>query len=97
MELDKAGNFFWMHSMAMTAEGLHSKSAIAMELGHRDMVIAQLEQQRNDLQAKFDSLAAAAQAVIDRWDTPLMIIREPAENVMEALRNEITKAQAVQL
>jgi hypothetical protein len=56
MELDRAGKFFWKHSLAMTAEGLHSKSAIAMELGHRDMVIAQLEQQLAALQAKCDEL-----------------------------------------
>ena len=39
MELDKAGNYYCKHIMAMTAEGLHSKSDIAMELGHRDMLL----------------------------------------------------------
>jgi hypothetical protein len=31
------------HVMAMTAEGLHSKSSIAMELGHRDRIIDELK------------------------------------------------------
>ena len=39
MELDDAGNYYCKHVMAMTAERLHSKSDIAMELGHRDRVI----------------------------------------------------------
>lgn len=43
MELDKAGNYYCKHVMAMTAEGLHSKSDIAMELGHRDSVIDELK------------------------------------------------------
>lgn len=33
------GNYYMRHLMAMTAEKLHSKSDIAAELAHRDMVI----------------------------------------------------------
>lgn len=39
MDLDRAGDYYCKHVMAMTAEDLHSKSDIAMELGHRDRVI----------------------------------------------------------
>ena len=42
-KLDKAGNYYCKHVMAMTAEGLHSKSSIAMELGHRDRIIDELQ------------------------------------------------------
>lgn len=45
MQLDKAGNYYCKHLMAMTAEGLHSKSDIAAELAYRDSVIAELEGQ----------------------------------------------------
>ena len=45
MQLDKAGNYYCKHIMAMTAEGLHSKSDIAAELAYRDSVIAELEGQ----------------------------------------------------
>jgi hypothetical protein len=36
------GNYYMRHLMAMTAEKLHSKSDIAAELAHRDMVIDDL-------------------------------------------------------
>ena len=41
-ELDEAGNYYIKHVIAMTAEQLHSKSAIAAELAHRDMLIDKL-------------------------------------------------------
>lgn len=37
-ELDKSGGYYCRHVAAMTSEDLHSKSDIAAELGHRDMV-----------------------------------------------------------
>ena len=37
------GEYFTRHMMAMTAEGLHNKGDIAMELGYRDKRIAELE------------------------------------------------------
>lgn len=40
--LDEAGGFYSRHVSAMTGEGLHTKSSIAAELGHRDMVISDL-------------------------------------------------------
>ncbi len=38
----KQGQHYMNHLMAMTAEGLHSKSDIAAELAHRDIVIEDL-------------------------------------------------------
>ena len=40
--LDELGSFYSKHISAMTAESLHSKSAIAAELGYRDMLITEL-------------------------------------------------------
>lgn len=40
--LDEEGGFYSRHVSAMTGEGLHTKSSIAAELGHRDMVISEL-------------------------------------------------------
>lgn len=37
------GGAYMRHVQAMTAEGLHSKSDIAAELAHRDIVIAKLQ------------------------------------------------------
>ena len=42
-EQDEKGGFYFKHVLAMTAEGLHSKSDIAAELAHRDLRIQQLE------------------------------------------------------
>lgn len=46
--LDEAGGLYSKHVFAMTAEQLHSKSAIAAELAHRDERIHQLEEVLND-------------------------------------------------
>jgi len=39
MGLDLKGGYYFRHVDAMTGESLHSKSDIAAELGHRDMLI----------------------------------------------------------
>ena len=49
-ELDVAGDYYSRHVCAMTAEALHSKSDIAAELAHRDMIIDQLRAQVADMQ-----------------------------------------------
>jgi hypothetical protein len=43
IDLDDLGALYFSHVMAMTAEGLHEKSAIAAELAWRDHRIADLE------------------------------------------------------
>ena len=40
--IDEIGGFYSKHVSAMTSESLHSKSAIAAELGYRDMIIFEL-------------------------------------------------------
>lgn len=40
--IDEIGGFYSKHVSAMTSESLHSKSAIAAELGYRDMIISEL-------------------------------------------------------
>lgn len=42
MALDKSGEYYCRHVMALTAENLHEKSEIAAELGYRDMLIDKL-------------------------------------------------------
>jgi len=37
--LDRVGNYYVDHVLALTAEGLYSKSDIAAELAHRDYII----------------------------------------------------------
>lgn len=39
----KQGNYYPKHVLAMTAEALHAKSAIAAELAHRDIEIDKLK------------------------------------------------------
>lgn len=72
MQLDKAGNYYCKHLMAMTAEGLHSKSDIAAELAYRDSVIAELEGQL----AGANTLIIAQRASIDEM-TKQLANREP--------------------
>jgi hypothetical protein len=52
MALDQVGGHYFRHVMAMTAEKLHSKGDIAAELGYRDMQIAALQEQVQQLAAE---------------------------------------------
>lgn len=63
MALDDAGNYYSRHVSAMTAESLHSKSAIAGELGHRDMLIDLFKGQRDELLARCDRLVKFVEAI----------------------------------
>lgn len=65
--LDEAGGFYSRHVSAMTGEGLHSKSSIAAELGHRDMVISELLEALINTVQYLDDIAYQndAQRIID--------------------------------
>lgn len=45
VELDKAGDYYLRHIIAMTTENLHDKSAIAAELAWRDYQNAELRKE----------------------------------------------------
>lgn len=77
--LDVAGGYYCRHVSAMTGEKLHSKSDIAAELGHRDMLIDNLTSALQHLVEVYDSedgkqwtttskkaAIAEARAVIDK-------------------------------
>lgn len=65
--LDEAGGFYSRHVSAMTGEGLNSKSSIAAELGHRDMVISELLEALINTVQYLDDIAYQndAQRIID--------------------------------
>ena len=54
--LDEAGNYYMRHIVCMAGEKLHMKSAIAAELGYRDMVIDQLETELAELKASIPQI-----------------------------------------
>lgn len=58
------GKYFLRHMDAMTAEGLHSKAAIAEELAHRDILIDQLQ----TALAAYKGRDAAKQLVINQLE-----------------------------
>lgn len=53
--LDKCGDFHFKHLIAMTGEKLHNKSAIAAELGWRDMELDNLWEEIRMLRCLEDS------------------------------------------
>lgn len=57
LKLDKAGGYYCRHVSAMTAEGLHSKSAIAAELAHRDIEIDRLRAENAELRSEREAMA----------------------------------------
>ena len=83
MELDQAGGYYCRHVEAMTAEGLHAKSDIAGELGHRDRLVDDLERrlaiaqnalgvcQRERMKANMTALALRLEVEILRRHTPI--------------------------
>lgn len=60
MSLDKSGGYYCRHIWSMTSEQLHSKSDIAAELGHRDMVIAELLDALQEIMIKFGHMGDAS-------------------------------------
>lgn len=63
------GDYYIAHVSAMTREGLHSKSDIAAELAHRDMIIDDLYRQ----------IAALRTAAKRKRDEDLKRLRRPAK------------------
>ncbi|QBZ68948.1 hypothetical protein PQZ64_gp49 [Klebsiella phage vB_KpnM_IME346] len=77
--LDKAGEFYSRHVSAMTGEGLYTKSSIAAELGHRDMVISELSKALRD--------------IISAWvDEDMADVTEAEEQSLISARAAINKA-----
>lgn len=54
-ELDNTGGYYMRHVMAMTAEGLDSKSKIAAELAFRDFTIDQLQAEIDALRSQLEA------------------------------------------
>lgn len=65
--LDEAGNYYVDHVSALTREGLHSKSAIAAELAHRDFIIDELNSEAKQLNKYKDVVFK----YIDRMGDPI--------------------------
>lgn len=57
IELERGGGHYTRHVQAMTAEGLHSKSAIAAELAYRDREINLLNIERRRLEMQIEYLS----------------------------------------
>jgi hypothetical protein len=55
-DIEELGEYYSRHMVAMTKEGLHSKSAIAAELAHRDREIESLLVENERLKLKFVEL-----------------------------------------
>lgn len=68
LEMDRAGNHYGNHVMAMTAEQLHLNSDIAAELGWRDMQIAALKAERDALAMECAQYKSLAERFAERAD-----------------------------
>lgn len=55
-DIMEQGEYYTKHVYAMTAEGLHKKSAIAAELAERDITIEKLQQRNRELLAENELL-----------------------------------------
>lgn len=80
MDLDDKGGYYFRHVDAMTRESLHSKSDIAAELGHRDMLI--------------DTYRELCGELIKDIDYAILAINNGFGST-QLLRDAITKAEAI--
>lgn len=64
-ELDDRGGYYCRHVSAMTGEGLHSRSAIAAELGHRDMMNDRMARLITEREQQIDALAAGLREALE--------------------------------
>ena len=68
MQLDEAGEYYFRHVMAMTAENLHSKSDIAAQLGYRDQQIDTLLAAHQRLEGEVERVRAANLDCVDHFN-----------------------------
>lgn len=64
-ELDRLGNYYSRHVIAMTEEDLYSKSDIAAELAHRDLEIDRLKA----LMKGLDLMSSIARKAVEDIDS----------------------------
>lgn len=88
MALDEVGGYYIRHVSAMTGENLHEKSAIAGELGYRDMVIDELKQQNEVLTRDYEAMKALYETDLEGRDKA---ISELLEFVKEVRRTGDTR------
>lgn len=79
MEMDHAGNYYCRHVSAMTAEGLHSKSDIAAELGFRDQRIDALHAEAEALRAENAKLRTELAEQGERQEAVAWTVAYPPE------------------
>ena len=70
--------FYSRHVSAMTAEGLHSKSAIAAELAYRDKALT-------DTQAKLEEATLLLREIKAHWDRGLDLYQSIWDGVVNFL------------
>ena len=63
--LDDNGGYYFRHVSAMTGESLHSKSDIAAELGHRDMMNDRMKRLITEREQRIDALAAGLREALE--------------------------------
>lgn len=67
-QLDEMGGYFQLHMSHMTLESLYGKGAIAVELGHRDMLIDKLTRERDALLEALEPSADTKQAYMGEFE-----------------------------
>ena len=76
-DIEKQGTHYVNHVMAMTKEGLHSKSAIAAELAHRDIALATMTAERDEANAHAARLQnQLAELQADKSDALIKAVEE---------------------
>ena len=95
-ELDVAGNYYMRHVVCLTGEKLHSKSAIAAELGYRDMVIDQLKEELAELKASIPQIQHDAIMRVGEYGCSLMVngsFGKTSKRIIVDAQNILTQAK----
>lgn len=95
-DYDEIEPYRMRHVMAMTAEGLHSKSDIADELAYRDKVIANQADQLTIAKQRIAELEKDAEILQTNLDDALRAARYESDLCGQALADMKKQAQEIE-
>lgn len=100
---EEQGGYYAAHVSAMTGEGLHSKSAIAAELAHRDILIDELKAQVERLRettyaARIDwGVTPNAKLLSALHETPAQSMAEIRAEAIEEFKAELMECTLLRI
>lgn len=84
-DTDGYENTVMKHMLAMTAEGLHSKAEIAVELAYRDKLLADSKQRIAELEKELDIIST-------NFEDKARLVKELEQSTLELSRRRLRRS-----